>query len=49
MIVNSLSNNDIKTTAEFFRRGLILGLHSVANAMDWIDTILVTEPMPDIG
>jgi hypothetical protein len=49
LIVNPQSTDDIKTTAEYFRRGLILGLHSVANALAWIDMILITEPTPDIA
>lgn len=37
-----------KETAEFFRYGLIHGLHSVDSAMDWIDTVLIAETTPDI-
>ncbi len=41
--------NEIKTTAEYFRRGLMLGLHSVTDVMPWLDRILTTEATPDIA
>ena len=32
---------EIKTTAEYFRRGLMLGLHSVADVMHWLDRMWI--------
>jgi hypothetical protein len=39
----------VKETAEYFHYGLMLGLHSVRDAMAWIDTIIDAEPVPDIA
>lgn len=39
----------IKTTAEYYRRGLLLGLDLMPEAMVWIDSILVSEATPDIA
>ncbi|MCW3051984.1 MAG: hypothetical protein JWN14_1154 [Chthonomonadales bacterium] len=41
--------NSIKTTAEFYRRGLLMGLDLLAETMAWIDQTLVTEAVPDIA
>lgn len=41
--------DDIKTTAEYYRRGLLVGIHSVADAMMWINEVLITEPEPDVA
>jgi hypothetical protein len=41
--------NSIKTNAEYYQRGLIMGLDLLAETMAWIDQTLVTEAVPDIA
>ena len=39
----------IKETAEFYRYDLLIGLHSVSDAMEWLDAFLIAEEEPDIA
>ena len=39
---------NVKEMAECYRIGLKLGLFSVPEVMDWIDSVLLAEPEPDI-
>jgi hypothetical protein len=48
-MVNPHVVNAIKTTAEYYQRGLLLGLDILSDAMVWIDAMLITEPDPDIA
>ena len=41
--------NAIKTTAEYYRRGLMFGLDLLAETMAWLDHMLLTEDVPDIA
>jgi hypothetical protein len=41
--------NDLKTTAEYYRRGLMWDLDLLDEAMAWIDQRLVVEAEPDIA
>jgi len=41
--------NEIKTTAEYYRRGLLLGLDLMAETMAWLDQGLLTEDVPEIA
>jgi len=43
------SANEIKTTAEYYRRGLLLGLDLMAETMAWLDRMLLTEDVPEIA
>jgi hypothetical protein len=48
-MANPQGVNAIKTTAEYYRRGLLLRLDILSDAMVWIDATLITEPDPDIA
>ncbi len=41
--------DNIKETAEYFRHGLHLGLHTVVETMVWLDVVIAEEPVPDIA
>jgi len=41
--------NEIKTTAEYYRRGLLLGLDLMVETMAWLDQRLLTEDVPEIA
>lgn len=41
--------DSIKETAEFFRYGLMLGIHIAIDAIAWLDTVLIADPAPDIA
>jgi hypothetical protein len=42
-------SGEIKEGAELYRRGLLLGLLSVSDAITWLDVVIASEAKPDIA